>query len=57
MDMEPDKTVLGPEAEHQDAKRKRRRLSRAAEAFRNRADTTERQWLGDLRSRSKDPER
>lgn len=35
--------------------RRTRRLSRAAEAFRKRAEATERRWLTGLRAADKDP--
>jgi hypothetical protein len=46
------KGVPAPNADDQEAKRKRR-LLRAAEAFKKRAEATERRWLGGLSNRGK----
>ncbi len=46
------KRVPPPNAEAQEAKRKRR-LVRATEAFKKRAEASERRWLGGLSNRGK----
>lgn len=46
------KGVAAPSAEAQEAKRKRR-LLRAAEAFKKRAEASERRWLDGLSNRGK----
>ena len=50
----PNKDDQARDAKARNARRTRR-LSRAAEAFRKRAEATERRWLTGLRAADKDP--